>query len=172
MYNIDCRVIETEQYSRRENIIISGIPESINQNNLERTVIRILRTIGLKITSYEITACHRLKKLNPKYPSRTIVRFTNRRSVDFCLLHRERLAECKPVLRMNLRFYENLCEANETVVRYCNKLKTAGFIHEFYLRNGFVKIKVEEGDKPSKIYHPEILIQKFENFFEALDDDR
>ena len=167
---MDCRLIETEQYSRRDNLIISGIPESINQAKLEKTVIHILRTIGLGITSYEITACHRLKKSNSKYPPQTIVRFINRRAVDFCLYHRDRLTEWKPTLKMNLRFYENLCDANETVIRNCYKLKQSGILHDFYIRNGFIKIKIDEGDKHIKIYHPEVLFQKFDDFFQTGDD--
>ena len=86
VYNIDCRLIESEQYSRRENLIISGIPEWIKQERLELKVLEILETIGLSITSYEIAACHCLKKSNKSsFPSQTIIRFTNRKAVDFCL---------------------------------------------------------------------------------------
>ena len=51
---------------------------------------------------------------------------------------------------MNLRFYENLCEANETVIKYCGKLKQTGKIHDYYLRNGFIKIIGVEGERPKK----------------------
>ena len=55
--------IHNEQYSQHENIIISGIPDIINQNHLEGKVLEILRTIGLNsISSYDIAACHRLRK--------------------------------------------------------------------------------------------------------------
>ena len=63
---------------------------------------------------------------------------------------------------MNLRFYENLCEANEMVVRSCRKLKQSGRIHEYYIRNGFVKIKIEEGNRSEKIHHPDNLFQQFD----------
>ena len=62
---------------------------------------------------------------------------------------------------MNLRFYENLCKANETAIQYCNKLKQSGHIHDYHRRNGFVKIKLDEGDKPKKIRHPEDLFNQF-----------
>ena len=92
VHNIDCRLIESEQYSRRENLIISGIAESIKQERLELKVLEILETIGLSITSYEIAACHRLKKSNKSsFPSQTIIRFTNRKAADFFLANRERL---------------------------------------------------------------------------------
>ena len=76
---MDCKIIENNQYARRESVIISGIPDNINQNQLEENVLHILRSIGMPtLSSYNITACHRLmKKTNDRYPAQTIVRFTN-----------------------------------------------------------------------------------------------
>ena len=63
LYKMDCKIIQNNQYTRRESLIISGIPDRITQRDLEDTVLEILRSIGLTtITSYNITACHRLKK--------------------------------------------------------------------------------------------------------------
>ena len=122
LFNIDVRTIESEQYSRRENIIISGIPDTIKQDGLERKVLEILQSIGLLISSYEIAACHRLRKpRNYQYPAQPIIRFTNRKAVDFCLENLNRLLNSRHKINMNLRFYENLCAANATVIRSCNK---------------------------------------------------
>ena len=63
IFDLDCRIIQNEQYSRRESVIISGIPDNILHNDLEPTVLRTLKAIGLKnISSYEITTCYRLYK--------------------------------------------------------------------------------------------------------------
>ena len=100
IYNMDIRIIENNQYARRESLIISGIPDSIGQNDLEDQVIHILRSIGLtSLTSYNISACHRLYKKNKdaKYPAQTIVRFTNRKFVNFSLLNRNGLLEMKTI---------------------------------------------------------------------------
>ena len=160
---MDCRVIQLDQYSRRENLIISGIPDNIKQQDLERAVIDIVKSIGLStLSSYEITACHRLKK-NKKdnFPAKTIVRFTNRKIVDFCLTHRDRLLEVKSYLKMNLRFFENLCTANEVILKECFHLKKDDMLYDYFIRNGYVKIIKKEGDKPYKICHPNILYDTF-----------
>ena len=114
---MECRVIENNQYVRRESLIISGIPDRIIQNYLEETVIRILRSLGLEnISSYQISACHRLrKKGNNRYPAQTIVRFTNRKIVNYCLTNKNNLINLKQHLKMNWRFFESLCDANEHV---------------------------------------------------------
>ena len=60
------RILETEiskfqQYNRRESVEISGIPESITQENLEKSIITVLRRVGgWGLEHYEIAACHRL----------------------------------------------------------------------------------------------------------------
>ena len=72
------------------------------------------------------------------FPTKTIVRFTNRKVVEFCL--RDRLYDKKGELKMNLRFCENLCQANEEIVRECYKLKKDGLMEDYFIRNGFVKI--------------------------------
>ena len=122
IYKMDCKIIENNQYARRESIIISGIPDKISQNHLEGVVLDILRSVGLTaISSYNISACHRLKKnSNDRFPAQTIVRFTNRKMVNFCLTNRNRLLEVKNELKMNLRFYESLCDSNKTVYKECS----------------------------------------------------
>ena len=149
-----------------ESLVISGIDESITQDKLEITVLDILRKIGLKISSYEVTACHRLYNKNRKYPSRTIIRFTNRKIVNYCLKNRDRLLQYKKEINMNLRFYEHLTDINETVLKECHDLVKYGIIKSYFIRNGFVKIVINDGDIPFKIIHPQILYDKFKDFFD------
>ena len=164
-FDIDCRVIQNSQYSRRENLIITGIPDSVDQKSLEKTVLSIIKSVGLNdISSYEITACHRLVKKEPKFSAPTIVRFINRKYVDFCLTNRRRLLENRYKLNgMNLRFYENLCRENEQVTEDCKALKFEGIIKNFTVRNGFTKI-VKRNGQSCKIRHPSELHNMFKNF--------
>ena len=54
LFYLENDLIKLQQYSRRENIEIIGIPDSVQQINLEKTVIGILQRIGVKISSYHI----------------------------------------------------------------------------------------------------------------------
>ena len=47
IFDLECRTIQNEQYSRRESLLISGIPETVEQKELERTVLKILKSIGI-----------------------------------------------------------------------------------------------------------------------------
>ena len=80
-------------------------------------------------------------------------------------LHMEQ--NVKKELGMNLRFFESLCSTNESILKDCNKLKRDGVIYDSFIRNGFNKIVVKEGDKPKKIIHSEILYEMFPLFYEA-----
>ena len=169
LYYMDCKVIENNQYARRESVIISGIPDNIEQRHLEENVLIILRSIGLSsISSYHISACHRLaKKKNDRYPAQTIVRFTNRKIVHFCLENRNRLLEVKNHLKMNLRFYESLCNENKNAYNDCFDLKKYGLITDYYIRNGFVKIIKNGENRPIKINHPDDLYYYFEDYYKC-----
>ena len=171
LYIMDCKIIENNQYTRRESIVISGIPDNIPQDHLEETVIGVLRTFGLhSLSSYHISACHRLwKNKNDRFPARTIVRFTNRKVVAFCLKNRDRLLEIKNEIKMNLRIYESLCDSNEKVYKDCFNLKKYGIIKDYFLRNGFVKIVFADGNRVVKIKHPEDLYHFFKDYYDCED---
>ena len=51
-----------DQYSRRNNVEISGIPQSVSDNQLEEKVVDILKAIDVNITTNETEASHRLGK--------------------------------------------------------------------------------------------------------------
>ena len=46
------------QYGRRNNVIFSGIPKNVPDNNLEITVISVLSGIDIQVESRDIEACH------------------------------------------------------------------------------------------------------------------
>ena len=50
------------QYGRRNNIVISGIHDSIDDNNLDNTVISMMSDINVNIEENDIEACHRFGK--------------------------------------------------------------------------------------------------------------
>ena len=91
LYYVQKNLANFQQYSRRENIEISGIPEYYDAN-LEFTVVRILKKIGFPhISSYDIIACHRLKKLTKDKLANVILRFVNRKDADVSLVNRKHL---------------------------------------------------------------------------------
>ena len=61
LYSLEVEVSNCDQYSRRENIELLNIPESIPQKDLEAHVIEVLKFIKLdNLCSYNIVAVNRL----------------------------------------------------------------------------------------------------------------
>ena len=56
----------SEQYSRRNNIELAGIPNSIKDNVLEETIINICKKHGIDISLMDIEACHWLPRSNAR----------------------------------------------------------------------------------------------------------
>ena len=51
-----------EQYGRRNNLEITGIPDDISDENLEEKVIQVLSEIQVNVSSSDVEACHRIGK--------------------------------------------------------------------------------------------------------------
>ena len=85
-----------EQYGRRNNIVISGIPDSVDINHLEESVTEILSDIDVKVTSNDTEACHRIGKKNNRINStKTIIRFVNRnrKHAEKTLFNKKKLSQ-------------------------------------------------------------------------------
>ena len=55
---LEKRQAKADQYSKRNNVEISGIPHEILDNNLEYKVIDICKDAGIKIGHMDIEGCH------------------------------------------------------------------------------------------------------------------
>ena len=51
-----------EQYGRRNNLKINGIPDSVPQKYLENKVVDILNAIGVNVSNDDFEDCHRIGK--------------------------------------------------------------------------------------------------------------
>ena len=50
------------QFGRSNNLEITGIPDDVDDHNLEEKVIEILDKIDVNVSSKDIEACHRIGK--------------------------------------------------------------------------------------------------------------
>ena len=76
-----------EQYGRRNNIIISGILDSVGVNQLEESVTDIFTDINVNVASNDIEACHRIGRKDTRIGStKTIIRFVNKKHAKQALI--------------------------------------------------------------------------------------
>ena len=75
--NLEINLKELNQYSRRENIELQNIPESIEQKDLENFVLDLFKSIKLEVSSYDLVALHRLGKSSPRKSRNVSIKFLN-----------------------------------------------------------------------------------------------
>ena len=163
-YKLDCRVIQTEQYPRRESMVFNGIPASIPHKDLENTVFDILVNIGFeKLRMDDICRVHRLwSPPSSREPAPVIVKFMNSKIVEWSFDHPENLKKVKENMGIDLTMSESLCSKNAESLKICKWLKQQGKIHNYFSRNGFAKVVQHAGNRPVKIAHPGMLRDRFE----------
>ena len=157
------KVTKIGQYTRRENLVIDGIPNSIPQDKLEATCVRIIKDIGFRITSaFEIQACHRLGFDKNGYTP-VIIRFTNRKVKDFCISQRAKLQKIQCPWKITFR--EDLETENAEIEVIASDMKEKKVIKNCIIRNGFVKIFREGVRWPTKIDDVKDLRDLFLEYF-------
>ena len=83
-----------EQYSRRECLEISEIPDSISNNNLEETVLKIFNEIGVTVNSRDVEAYHCLnRKANSK---KVIIKLSKKKHMARVINNKKKLKSMKP----------------------------------------------------------------------------
>ena len=150
-----------DQYSRRNNVEISGIPQSVSDNQLEEKVVDILKAIDVNITTNEIEACHRLGKKK----NNVIVWVINRKNCIKALRNKKKLKSINKnaigIPNANLFISENLTPASSKLAFNCRKLKRYSEIEKCYTINGIVH--VVKKNKLMKLYHLKDLTLLFIN---------
>ena len=76
LFEIDQKSNNLDQYNRRNNLEIQGIPANVNDDKLEGKVTDIFSCLGIEVKGADIEDCHKLGNANPK---NTIARFVNRK---------------------------------------------------------------------------------------------
>ena len=152
---LEKRVNHLDQYGRRENVEIAGIPGHVTNANLETEVLKILAKIGLtNIQGYDIVACHRLRTKDEYGNKNTIVRFVNRKDAILTLKSRRNLYRCRELGYTNLSIFENLCPVFRSIHENLKVEEDKGKIAKMWTYNGIINYKLTDFEKetPKKIH--------------------
>ena len=149
----DCN--KHDQYNRRNNLEIHGIPSNISDDMLEEKVIRTFEGIDLSLTANDIEDCQRLGKSGKN----TIVRFVNRRICKKALENKKdlnnKLENAKLEFQSDVKIFlsESLTPYNQHLAWMCRQLKQARRIHSCWSSKIVVKIHRTMNDRPISISH-------------------
>ena len=119
-----------EQYSRRNNVEISGISNEISDENLEKKVINICKESGIELNPYDIGACHRLPSgcVNTSNSKRMIFKFINRKPLEAMLCLKKSINS-----RSNVYITNSLCPYYRFLWGKCNNLQGKNLINQVFL---------------------------------------
>ena len=150
------------QYSRRECLEVVGIPDSVQNNELEDKVLTIFKKIGSEVSPRDIEACHRLKKDN----DRVIVKFSRRKDCEQIMSVKKDLKHLKMQevgLPGNRSIFINtsLCPYYRMLWSKCKRLHDLGKISNFYISSGTIKVKISENRNPISITHTQDFVKYF-----------
>ena len=162
------------QYGRRNNVVFSGIPENVPDNNLESTVISVLPDIDVQVEPRNIEASCRIGKPTSK-AQKTIVRFVNRKNCEKILANKKKLLKLNNEkhnfhVGTNIFVNENLTPMNDTIAYNCRKLNRIDLIQACYTRNGIIYIKENETSRLIKVFHLVKLFSLFPDHFRNNDE--
>ena len=160
-----------EQYSRRECLEISGVPESVTVNDLEGKVLKLLEKIDVEVHPDHTEACHWTK--SNAGPKKVIIKMSQRKDADKIRRAKKELKGLNlPSICINSVVYINdsLCWYYKNLWAKCKKLWLNKFIHGFWNSNGSIRLKLTETGNVRVITHD----ADFEELFpgnEVISDD-
>ena len=159
IYEQKVDLTDLNQYGRRENVEICGIPESVSQDELQKHILEVTRSMGVKVPPNGIHIVHRLGKNRNSRPRNVIVRFVNRQTAFSLLKNKRKLNNGR---YKNYFITENLCPYNKKIFNKLYGLKKNKEIHSLWTYNGNIFVKIREGDDRQQVCHLDDIETLFE----------
>ena len=163
LYEQKIELTSLDQYGRRENVEFCNIPETVTQEQLQKHVIDVMKTVNVTVTGKDIHAVHRIGKKSSR-PRNVIIRFVNRKTAFALLKNKKKLNNTQ---YKNYYITENLCPFNKKIFNTLYKRKKNKEIHSLWTYNGNVFVKVRDGDDRVLVQH----LDDIEDLFAEDDED-
>ena len=151
-----------EQYSRRECLEISGLPDNVHDDKLEDTVLEVFQKIDITIQPENIEACHWLK--SDRASKKAIIKFSKRKDADKVRQAKRKLktTNLSSLGISNPVFInDSLCKYYKYLWSKSKKLMNGHFIQSFWISNGTLRIKLNESSRPKSVFHLSDLEEMF-----------
>ena len=148
-----------EQYSRRNSLTISGLPET-EQENTDTLVIDVARAAGVTATVADLDRSHRVGQLRRGRPRQIIAKFVSFNKRQELLEARRNMRAGRvphhPTLTQQVLaqtfIAENLTRKNQLILFVARQLRRKGKLHSAWTNNCQIKVRAREGGPTIKIY--------------------
>lgn len=153
--SLSMRLVNLEQYSRRNNIEIREVNQTDGEN-IEQIVIKVGEKLNVKLTPSDIETAHRMPTSPGKCPA-IIARLVNRKITDLLLSKKRVTITNHEILtdsqtRGNGKIYigENLCSYNRQLL-WAAKQQAKQFSYKYVWWKNGVLVRKSENSKVIKI---------------------
>ena len=149
------------QYSRRECLEITGVPDSVSNDDLEETTIKIFDKLNVAIDPSNIEDCHWLKSNGPK---KVIIKFARHKDANVIRKHKNKLKGmnlCSTGINNPVFTNDSLCSYYKMLWWKCKKLCSSNYIHASWVSNGTLRLKLTEIGRVHIITHSQDLDELF-----------
>ena len=147
------KVNELEQYSRKDNIIINGLPYS-NDENIGEMVMLVSNALKVPLFDYDISAVHRLPSRDDKIPA-VIVRLNSRSKKSQLVENSKKMRLHGKSLNLNpavpIYVSEHLTPNSMHILKNALQLKTRGMISQAWSRDGKIFIRQKDNEATKRI---------------------
>ena len=160
-YNLKNQLNQLEQYQKKSNLIINGIPENENET-LNEKIKNLAKKIDVNLKEFDIIAAHRLHA--KRSPAPVIVRLLNLEKKTKMIANSRKLkpnteslgwdTEPKPIF-----INEQLTKTNALLLKKAQDLKKNGQIKFVWSRDGNILIREDVNTPSIKILCEEDLIE-------------
>lgn len=152
--DLTLEIVDLQQYSRRSNIEICELPETVDENP-KQLVEKMLESLEVG-NSCKIIAVHRVPTKNPKKKPPIIVQFQNKTERDVCL-------KAAKVKKLNASDFnstfsstpvfvnEHLCRAMKSLYFETRKFKKANNYKYCWIRDSKIYLREKDGSKAIKV---------------------
>ena len=127
------------QYSRRECLGISGIPENTENKDLENLTLQIFGKINISVDLENVEDCHWVKTQRSK---KVIIKLSRRKDANKIRSEKKKLKGKKLIsLGINTPVYINdsMCIYYKKLWAKCKKLHNSKLIYAFWILKSFRK---------------------------------
>ena len=142
------------QYSRRECLELTSIPETSDNNPLESTVLKIFERLEVKVVPSNVEDCHWISSKNG--PKRVIVKVSKGKDATKIRSSKRKLKDMDLTsIGINNSIYINysLCTYYKMLWRKCKPLRTNKLIRLLWVTNESIKLRTVENGRTYVIIH-------------------
>ena len=174
--NTEIDVVKTDQYSRRNTVVVSGLEymkETETYNDLCSTVAEELTTSGVKVNTVDFSACHRngnkiktitRKRKQVKVPPTVTVRFHNSNKEDNVMNNYKNYNNGKPkairVVQSLNNYYQNV---KPNISEFCGERNAEIVWLHWRSASSGLCVKFDDGTYISKIHSMTNFTEQFIN---------